>query len=243
MKSKVLKKVLMVALTAALVMTPVLSVGATTTGTTTGGSSSSSSSKGSSGGGSGSGGGGAVAAPKTSEVKMADGTVLKTTVPGSYSAKSIPGIAVATPQAVVHAALGLAAGEQAYVSVADSNYGPQAQQCVRDAAAALGAEVGPVIDIFAGKLAGGRFTTIAKAGKLIEFKVGVPASFALKPGYELAVIRVEAGGVVTVLPSWGNDPSTLTFFTDSFGVFAMTQVPAGTLDSMKIAQYNQANNL
>lgn len=237
MKNNVLKKMLMLALTAALAATPVMSVGAvsdntTSTGTTSGSSSSSSSS-----------GSASVAAPTTSEVKMADGTVVKSTVTGSYSAKSVQGIVVATPAAAVNAALGVAEGEQAYVTVADSNYGPQAQQCVENAAAALGTEVGPVLDIFAGKLSGGSFKTVAKAGQLVEFKVGVPANFVLKPGYELAVIRVEAGGAVTVLPNWSADASTLSFFTDSFGVFAMTQVPAGTLDNMKVAQYNQANGL
>lgn len=233
MKNNVLKKMLMLTLTVTLAVSPVLTVGASGTGA----GSSSSSSSGSSGGS------GAEAAPSTSEVILADGNVVKSTVTGSYSAKSVKGIVVATPAAAVNAALGVAAGEQAYVTVGDSNYGPQAQQCVQEAAMALGTEVGPVLDIFAGKLAGGKFETVAKAGQLVEFKVGVPANFVLKAGYELAVIRVEAGGAVTVLPNWSGDAATLTFFTDSFGVFAMTQVPAGTLDNMKVAQYNQASGL
>lgn len=233
MKSKVLKKVLMLALTASLVVAPVMSAGATGSGT------SSSSSKGDSSGS----GAAATEAPTTSEVKLADGTVVKSTVSGSYSTKSVGGIVVATPKTTVNAALGVKAGQQAYVSVADSNYGPAAQKCVQDAAAALGTEVGSVLDIFAGVLADGNFVTVGKAAQLIEFKVSAPANFALKAGYEYAVIRVEAGGNVTLLPNWSNDSKTLSFFTDGFGVFAITQVPAGILDNMKVAQYNQANGL
>ena len=243
LKSKVLKKILMVALTASLVVTPVISVSASTTGTTTGGSSSAGSS--SSGGGKGSSGGSsaAKAAPATSTVKLGNGTVLKTTVGGSYSAKGVSGIAVTAPKNVVGAALGVAAGEQAYVSIADSNYGPNAQQCIRSTATALGAEVGPVLDIFAGKLKGSQITNVSKANKIIDFKVAAPSGFALKAGYEFAIIRVEADGTVTVLPDWDDDPTTITFYTNTFGVFAMAQVPAGTLDNMKVLQYNQANGL
>lgn len=232
MKSNVLKKMLMVTLTASLLVTPVITAGATSNGSGNGSSSSSSSSS------------AAVAAtPGTSEVVLSNGTVVKTTVAGSYSAKSVEGIAVATPAATVNAALGLAAGEKAYVTVADSNYGPQAQACVENAAQAYGAEVYAVLDIFMGKVAGGKVESIPQAQGLVEFRTSTPKGVALKAGHEWAVICVMPGGKIMMLPNWSTDGNSVQFFTNGFGVFAFAQVPAGSLDAAKVAQYNQANGL
>lgn len=232
MKSNVLKKMLMVTLTASLLVTPVITAGATSNGSGNGSSSSSSSSS------------AAVAAtPGTSEVVLSNGTVVKTTVAGSYSAKSVEGIAVATPVATVNAALGLGAGEKAYVTVADSNYGPKAQACVENAAQAYGAEVYAVLDIFMGKVAGGKVESIPQAQGLVEFRTSTPKGVALKAGHEWAVICVMPGGKVMMLPNWSTDGNSVQFFTNGFGVFAFAQVPVGSLDAAKVAQYNQANGL
>lgn len=240
MKNNVLKKMLMVTLTASLLVTPVMTAGATSNGSGNGGSSSSSSSNNSSSNSSSSA---TVVAPKTSEVTLSDGTKVKTTIAGSYASKSVEGIAVATPAAEVNAALGLAENEKAYVTVADSNYGPKAKECVDNAAAAYGAEVYAVLDIFIGKETKGQITNVTQAQKLVEFKVSTPKGATLKAGYEWAVICVMPGGKVMMLPNWSADGSTVQFFTDGFGVFAFAQVPAGSLDAAKVAQYNQANGL
>lgn len=235
MKNNVLKKMLMVTLTVSLLVTPVMTAGATSNGSGNGGSSSSSSSSSSSAA--------TVVAPKTSEVTLSDGTKVKTTIAGSYASKSVEGIAVATPAAEVNAALGLAENEKAYVTVADSNYGPKAKECVDNAAAAYGAEVYAVLDIFMGKETKGQIANVTQAQKLIEFKVSTPKGITLKAGYEWAVICVMPGGKVMMLPNWSTDGNTVQFFTDGFGVFAFAQVPAGSLDTAKVLQYNQANGL
>ncbi|MBO5293355.1 MAG: hypothetical protein J6B10_09270, partial [Lachnospiraceae bacterium] len=153
---KVVKKALMLSVAATLVVTPVVASASGLVqgvdygpyGPTYGSSSSSSSS---------SSGGSSKSSTKVEETKiptvtLADGTVLNSTVAGSSKATSIKGIAVAAPAAVVNAALGVKEGEKAFVTIADSNYGPAAKASLENAAAALGAQIEAVLDINMGKL-------------------------------------------------------------------------------------------
>lgn len=182
-----------------------------------------------SGGGSGSG---SVSKESTAigQMKMADGTV--STVPGRNTSKTVKSFAAITP----------APWANAVVTVADSNYGPAAKASLDSAAQALGVEIGPVLDIVLGTLQNGRIEAVTGNTALIGFRLQAPADFTVKPGYELAVIHISAGGAVEVLPNWSSETGILQFYTTSSGVFALTQVPAGTLDNVKVAQYNQANS-
>lgn len=235
---KVVKKAIVLSVVATLAVTPVVAsaAGATTVGYGSYGSSGSSET---------------TTEETTTEtvvetvteptVVLPNGVVIKSSVAGSNSAESVKGIALTLPKAEVNAALGVQSGERAYVKIADSNYGPAAQSCVKAAAASLGAGVEAVLDINMGKItANGAFQTVKNANGLVEFKM-VPKG-QLKAGYEWAVVRVQVGAVVTVLPNWSDDPSHLRFFTDGSGVFALVQVPAGSVDNAKIAQYQQANS-
>lgn len=170
-----------------------------------------------------------------SEVTLADGTVLTTTTPGAYTATVVEGAAVTTPAPAVNAALGVAAGEAPFVMVANSQCGPKAQACVNAAAEALNVTVGPALDIFAGKIAAGKYTAVDKAAAPVQFTFGTPKHFA-QAGYDIAVIRVQLGGIVTVLPDLDNDPNTVTISTDGFGVFAFVKAPAGSFDAFKTVQ-------
>ena len=242
---KVVKKALMLSVAATLVVTPVVASASGLVqgvdygpyGPTYGSSSSSSSS---------SSGGSSKSSTKVEETKiptvtLADGTVLNSTVAGSSKATSIKGIAVAAPAAVVNAALGVKEGEKAFVTIADSNYGPAAKASLENAAAALGAQIEAVLDINMGKLnANGKFELVKNASKLVEFRLAPKGT--LKAGYEWAIVRVQAGGAVTVLPNWSSNAGEIQFFTDGSGVFGLTQVPAGSLDNVKVAQYQQANS-
>lgn len=175
-----------------------------------------------------------VPAAMSDTVKAADGKVLYTSVPGRYTAKKVPGTIVSSPKAYVIAAFGLAAGETPYVKISDSLCGPQAKKCVEDIAAMMGIKAGPMLDIFAGKLtAAGKYVEIETALAPVEFKVGVPNSFKPAAGMELAILRVQKGGAVALLPDLDSDPNTITFTTNGFGVFAYVQVPAGSLNSLK----------
>lgn len=172
----------------------------------------------------------------TSSVKAADGKVSVTTVAGQYTSKKFLGTIVSTQKALVNTSLGVKAGETAYIKISDSFCGPLAQQCVTDVAKSMGAKAGPMLDIFAGKISkNGKYTDIDKAAAAIEFKVGTPLNFKAAAGTEIAVLRVQKGGAVTVLPDMDQDPNTITFKTSGFGVFALIQVPAGSLNSLKIS--------
>lgn len=246
---KVVRKALMLSVAATLVVTPVVAsasaattqprIGSNGSGSTGSGSSSSESTGGSSGGSSSSST--TVEEVKTPVVTLADGTVLTSTIAGNDKSTVVNGIAVASPVANVNAALGVAAGETAYVTVADSNYGPLAQASMKDAVAAFGGELEAVLDINMGKMTkDGKFNVVLNAANLVEFRLAPKGT--LQPGKEWAIVRVQAGGAVAVLPNWSSDASTIQFFTDGSGVFGLTQVPAGSLDNVKVAQYNQANS-
>ena len=247
----VVRKALMLSAAATLVVTPVVASasGSGVQGVNYGSygsygsasSDSTSSSSKSSSGGSSKRSSTKVEETKLPEVKLADGSVVKSSVAGNNKATVVSGIAVTAPANVVNSALGVKDGEKAYVTIADSNYGPAAKASLENAAAALGAEIEAVLDINLGKLsADGKLETVANAGKLLEFKLAPKGT--LKAGYEWAIVRVQAGGAVTVLPNWSSDASIIQFYTDGSGVFGLTQVPAGSLDNAKLAQYQQANS-
>lgn len=224
-RNKFFKNVLMCALTVALVATPALASASTTgsgTGNTSGGGSSSSSS--------------APATPAAvandSSVKLADGTKVVSTVQGHYYANNVAGVAVTTPLADVNAALAVGQGEKAQVRVYKSACGKEAQACLNNAAAALGVSAGPTLDIFAGKVANGKYTNVDKTSAPVQFAIGVPNNFK-EAGMDYAVIRVQVGGTVTVLTDLDSDPNTVTFATDGFGVFAFVKAPAGSFNAFK----------
>lgn len=252
-KGNFLKKVLMVSVAGVLVVTP-LAVSANvqtyatgsnhdkhnisgndTSSTEDSGSSGSSGSKSSSSSST-------PAAPSTVEFKAADGTVIKSTVPGSYTAKKLVAVPAA-PAAAINSAFGVKAGQTAFIRIADSNYGPAAKASLDAAVKAVNAELGPVIDIAAGVMdKNGKLNSVGKAGALVEFQVKIPAGFA-KAGYEVAMINIQPGGTVAFCPNWSTDPGTMKMYTDTFGVFAFVNVPAGSMDTVKTAQYKQANGI
>ena len=176
----------------------------------------------------------AIPSVMSDTVKSADGKTLYTSVPGRYTAKKVPGTIVSSPASYVTAALGLVAGETAYMKISDSLCGPQAKKCVEDITAMMGIKVGPMLDVFMGKInLAGKYEEIDNTLVPVEFKVGVPNGFKPAAGYELAILRVQKGGAVTLLPNLNEDPNIITFMTDGSGVFVFVQVPAGSLDGLK----------
>lgn len=248
---KVVKKALMLSVAATLVVTPVVAsaqtgiYSKTANGTSTGAGSNTggddtsgnttestdSKGSGSSSKKSSSSSSSSEASVSIGSMVMADGTT--STIPGKNTSATVTSFAAITQVPWANAV----------VTVADSNYGPAAKASLDSAASALGVEVGPVLDIVLGSLNNGKLEAITGNTALVGFRLAVPASFALKPGYEFAVIHISAGGAVEILPNWSADAGTLQFYTTGSGVFALTQIPAGTLDNVKVAQYKQANNL
>lgn len=214
MKASIIKKMLTGALAVSLVMAPVMSVGATTT---TGSTESiveeiieSSTSVASSGSSSeGSTISTVAEVPHTSSVAG-----VKTSTRGSYLATSVNGTAITTSVTTIAQGYGLTGGEVPYAKF--SNLDPKkstlAKQAIDMTAASQGATVGPMVNIELGKMAGGKYSLLSSDGAEISIALGIPGNFA-KGGATFAMVRVRAGGVVTILPDLDENPNTITFNT------------------------------
>lgn len=138
----------------------------------------------------------------------------KSTVQGVYIATSVNGTAITSSLAGIAGSYGLAAGEVPYVrfSNMDAKKSNLAKAVIDSAASAVGATVGPCINIEIGKKAGGQFSLLSQEGEKISVKVGIPKSFA-QDGKTYAVICVRPGGAVSVLQDTDTNPNTITFDT------------------------------
>lgn len=175
---------------------------------------------------------GSITAKESSFVVNSQGTKMVTTTVGAYSAASVKGLAVVTSMKDVNAALGLSGKAFAYVIARDSLRGPKAMEQAEIFAAANGVELGTALDILLGKTANGEpVSFLERAEGKVRFVVGIPDNFA--GGYDYAMLRVESGGALTVLPDIDSDPATLTFETEASGLFAMMRGAAGCFDAYR----------
>lgn len=166
-------------------------------------------------------------------VSSAEGDKWVSTVPGTYRATDVNGVAVIIPLADVKAAFGV--DENAYISmnVVNSQHGPLAENSIQDglkmlAANGISVVRGPEVDIHAYL----NRSQVIDIPQPVIMAIGVPDSFR-QAGYEYAIIRVQAGGKVSVLTDIRPDSSALVFETDGFGVFAIVKAPAGSFDLFK----------
>lgn len=139
---------------------------------------------------------------------------VKSSLPGVYLATSVSGTAITTGLDNIAAGYGLAAGERPYARIYnfDGKKSNLAQACIDNAAAGLGAAVGPAINVEIGKMASGKFSLLPAEGTPITLKVGIPKSFA-QDGKTFAVVAVRPGGAVSILSDTDGDPNTVTFDT------------------------------
>lgn len=140
------------------------------------------------------------------------GTV--TTTSGTYLAKSVSGSAVATSVANIAAGYGLASNETPYAKFSDMDpkKSTLAKAAIDQAALSQGAEVGPMLNIEFGKMTAGKYSLLPSDGAEIRVALGVPKKFA-DAGKTFAVVRVQAGGIVSILPDVDDNPNTVTFDT------------------------------
>lgn len=133
-----------------------------------------------------------------------------TSVNGVYLATSVNGVAISTSTANIN----LGAGETPYARVynMDVKKSPLAAAAINQAAEALGAAVGPYINVELGFVKGGKFGLLSADGAPITMSFGIPKSF-VQAGKTYAVICVRPGGTVTVLPNTSTNPNVVTFAT------------------------------
>ena len=204
MKASIIKRMMTGVLTAALVMAPVMSVGATTTsGSTTSAADQIISTSTA----------GEVATvaevPSTSAVAG-----VKSSVTGVYLATSVSGSVVSTSVAAIAEGYGLTGSEKPYAKFTnlDAKKRPLAKAAIDAAAASQGAVVGPMLNVELGKMAGGKYSLLPSDGAAIRLSFGIPKNFA-QADKTYAVVVVRAGGVVSVLADVDTNPNTVTFDT------------------------------
>ena len=136
------------------------------------------------------------------------------TVKGVYLATSINGAAITTSVATIASSYNLGAGETpcARVYNMDVKKSPLAAAAINSAAEALGAAVGPYINVELGFTKGGKFSLLPSDGAPITMSFGIPKSF-VQDGKTYAVICVRPGGVVKVLQNTSTNPNVVTFST------------------------------
>lgn len=139
---------------------------------------------------------------------------VQSAIGGAYCAKSVDGVAVITGLNSLIQGYGLASNEKPYAMVwdLDPKKSTLAQQVIDLAAASQGAEVGPMLNIELGKKSGGKYSLLSSNGPAIRLSIGIPTNF-VQDGKTFAVIRVQSGGVVTILKDIDDDPNTVTFDT------------------------------
>lgn len=139
---------------------------------------------------------------------------VQSTVQGVYIATSVNGTAITSSLAGIASSYGLASGEVPYArfSNMDVKKSNLAKAVIDNAAASIGATVGPCINIELGKKAGGKFTLLSQDGENITIKIGIPSSFA-QNGKTFAMVCVRPGGAVSILKDTDSDPNTITFDT------------------------------
>jgi len=148
----------------------------------------------------------------TSSDVTINGAKVVSTVGGAYMAKKVNGTVVKTPLNTLKAAYGLASNQTPYIVVMDTDQkkSHKAMASLNGAAEALGAVVGPVININFGVKTDGKFAALPTDGAEVEFTVGLPNNF-VDAGATYAVIGVRAGGATEVYPDVDSDPKTVTF--------------------------------
>ncbi|MDE7285209.1 MAG: hypothetical protein K2N85_16745 [Lachnospiraceae bacterium] len=166
-------------------------------------------------------------------VVTASGVKLVSTVNGVYHAKSVDGVAVITPAADVLAAFGAANIGSVKMNVVDSVHGPAATASINYGLAVLAADnvaavKGPELDLNA-FLNGKKVVDINQP---ISIAIGIPASFR-QADCDYAVMLIQEGGRVSILPNLSADPNVIAVNTNGFGVYVLIKAPAGSFDKYR----------
>lgn len=139
---------------------------------------------------------------------------VKTTISGVYLATSVKGSVVSTSAAAISAGYGLGSNEKAYskFSNMDAKKSPLAAKAIEAAAASQGAVVGPCLNIELGKMSEGKYSLLPSDGAPVRISLGIPANF-YEAGKTYAVVCVRPGGAVTILPNVSTVDGVITFDT------------------------------
>ncbi len=174
------------------------------------------------------------------------GSAITSNVSGCYNTRQFGGgvaIAGSTSSATntaetkeLESALSLGSGESAYAYVMDSSCGPAAKGALYAAAASQGYPAGPILDINIGKkTAAGtvEYPNSFAGNKGTFMRYTIPAGFRM-PGYEPAFICLLPDGTTELIPNLVGGAGSFggIFIEHPKGVYMLTQVPAGSIQSL-----------
>ncbi|MCM1264462.1 MAG: hypothetical protein NC313_17255 [Butyrivibrio sp.] len=251
---KVLKNIGVFAMTAMLVATPALAANASagsqgtrvnphsedTSSSSVSSNSLSSASSSSSSAGSSSSSSDSTESSSTGSVALASkavvtaaGTKLVSTVNGAYSAKTVDGVAVIAPATDVLTAFGASNIGSVRMDAVDSKHGPAATVSINYGMAVLAADSvaavkGPELDLNA--FLNGK--KVIDLNQPISIAVGVPTSFR-QAGCDYAVLLIQEGGRVSILPNLSTDPNVIAVNSKGFGVYVLVKAPTGSFDKYR----------
>lgn len=149
------------------------------------------------------------------DIKSADavisiaGTRVKTSMSGTYAAKSVQGAAIITSLSDVVAKLGLSNKQKPYIMMFDTDpvKSNKAMDCINASASALGGTVVAALNIELGAKQNGKFVTLSDGS--VNMVVGLPKLADTTKTY--CIVRVQPGGIISVFEDVDTNPQTVTF--------------------------------
>lgn len=137
------------------------------------------------------------------------GTKVKSTIAGATIVKNLQGVAVTTPMADIKASLGLTGSQTPYVIAYDisEKKSPLAMKCVNAAIQAAGGTFVSAINVDLCARENGRIVTLADGSAAMA--AGLPKNADQSKTYY--VVCVQPGGVITILQDQDSNPATVTF--------------------------------
>lgn len=135
---------------------------------------------------------------------------IKSTVGGAFLAKSVSGVAVTAPVADLKAALGVASNESLYLAVYDvtAKKNPASSALLDAVAASQNAVVVTKIEMDFAKRTGNKLQMLN--GGAVPMLIALNAKDFVA-GANYAVVRVAAGGAVSIIPAVVNESGILAF--------------------------------
>ena len=127
------------------------------------------------------------------------GSIVKSTLDGAYTAKSVRGTAVRTPLVQAESDLGLSEGEKLNVTTWDvtPSNSPLAAASLESAAKEIGGELGPMFQVNIVKIVDGKTHEMSVLQGNVEMTVGVPENMKNDNG-AIAVAHVIGGGAYEI---------------------------------------------
>ena len=148
------------------------------------------------------------------------GKSVKTTIAGSYAAKSVQGLAVTGTMDSIKKSLGIKAGQTPYIMIFDTNAKKSylAMNCVNAAAQAIGGQVEATLTIDLGVRSNGQYVRLSKG--TVGMVVGRPKG--VDTTKTVSIVCVRPGGIIDIVDDEDDNPNTVTFEVNAgLGTYAI----------------------